>query len=1041
VIAAPLAAQGVTTAAIQGAVTSRDGLPIAAATVSVTSTSTGQRWQVETRTGGRYVLPTIAVGGPYLLEIRAVGFQPAHRSGIMLELGQRVTLDFELAPAPIELPALLVAATGGTLADRSRTGPVVTVSDSALARLPNISRDFVDLAVLSPQVAPQTGGGVSIGGQNPSFNSIQIDGGENTDEYFDRAPGGAVRTVALPQVEPRTISPEAVREFQVLVAPFDVREGGFAGGLLNAVTRSGTNAVHGSAFAFLENQHLVGESSAGRAPADFTTWQSGGSLGGPILRDRLQYFLSADVQSRVVPDPGPLVSDTAAGADLARIGIRYASAARFQRILTDTYGLNPGTLGPADGRVPAQDLFAKLTAQLGTNNHLEVSHHYAHGDRQGFLDSGLGTGFSAGRQYGYYALTSVAEQERSTAHTSRVIWNSLVGGRWSNELIVSYERLRDECQPNATFPRILVFADSGRLVAGTNDTCSTSVVAQDALELTDNATFGIGRHVITIGTHDELLHFHDPLLLNSAGRWTFSSLDSLAAGRATKYERGLPGLLRPEGPVVDYHVRQLGMYVQDWWTPTARLTVALGLRLDVPFLPDAVLTNTALKTSLGVDTGRLPSGSALWSPRLSASYDLTGDGRTLLRSGLGLFSGHPPYRWLGNGYRDTGGQEASLTCVGVAVPPFDPFNQPTTCGSGAKPVPRIGFFDPNLRFPQTLKVALGVDRRLPGDVAASLDALYTLGVEQWYFTDANLGAPVGAAAGEGGRPLYGRIDSTGTATPAWRNPAFGEVIRVSNRSGDRALIVAAQLRKGLTDRAELSALYAYSHVSDLMSLVNFLTRPLLGNTPLDGTLEDRRLRPSFFEMPHRVTVTVTVRLPRHVWLSLLYAGASGTPFTYVIDGDANADGTVVSGLPRNDAVYVPRNASDITLQNPADYGKLDDFINSEGCLRLNRGRLLPRNSCRNRWTNLLNARMTKTVSLGGQSLEMGADVFNVLNLISRRWGQHRFTTLDPSVPLLKLAGYDTVNQRGVYVLELPPRDQVFDPASRWQAQLGVRYVF
>src|SRR2546422_531983 len=356
VIAAPLAAQGVTTAAIQGAVTSRDGLPIAAATVSVTSTSTGQRWRVEPRTGGRYVLPTIAVGGPYLLEIRAVGFQPAHRSGIMLELGQRVTLDFELAPAPIELPALLVAATGGTLADRSRTGPVVTVSDSALARLPNISRDFVDLAVLSPQVAPQTGGGVSIGGQNPSFNSIQIDGGENTDEYFDRAPGGAVRTVALPQVEPRTISPEAVREFQVLVAPFDVREGGFAGGLLNAVTRSGTNAVHGSAFAFLENQHLVGGSSAGRAPADFTTWQSGGSLGGPILRDRLQYFLSADVQFRVVPDPGPLVSDTAGGADLARIGIRYASAVRFQRILSDTYGLNSGTLGPADGRVPAQDL-------------------------------------------------------------------------------------------------------------------------------------------------------------------------------------------------------------------------------------------------------------------------------------------------------------------------------------------------------------------------------------------------------------------------------------------------------------------------------------------------------------------------------------------------------------------------------------------------------------------------------------------------------------------------------------------------------------
>src|SRR5947209_1564614 len=172
----------------------------------------------------------------------------------------------------------------------------------------------------------------------------------------------------------------------------------------------------------------------------------------------------------------------------------------------------------------------------------------------------------------------------------------------------------------------------------------------------------------------------------TAGRWTFSSLDSLAAGLATKYERGLPGPLRPEGPVVDFHVRQFGVYAQDWWTPTARVTVTMGVRLDVPFLPDGTLTNTALKDSLGIDTGRLPSGNVLWSPRFSASYDLTGDGLTLLRGGVGLFSGHPPYRWLGNGYRDTGGQEALLTCTGAAVPPFDPLNQPTTCGSGAKAV-------------------------------------------------------------------------------------------------------------------------------------------------------------------------------------------------------------------------------------------------------------------------------------------------------------------------------------------------------------------
>src|SRR3989441_5191090 len=383
------------------------------------------------------------------------------------------------------------------------------------------------------------------------YNAIRIDGGENADQYYGREPGGASPTGGLPQVLPRTISLEAVHEFQVLVTPFDVREGGAAGGVLSAVTRSGSNTARSSLFTSFANQDIAG--GGGSAP-DVTTWQWGGSVSGPIVRDRIHYFASGDFQARAVQDRGPFISDTTGGADLARIGISYASAARFQRILADTYALNPGTLRAVNGRVPAQDLFAKVTAQIGSASHLEVSHHYSHASRRNFLDPGLigyVTGAITSRGSGYYGLSSVGEEDRTTAQTSRLIWRAQVSGRWSNELILSHEWLRDDCIPNATFPRIVVLTGGNQLVAGPNFFCPTDTVTQRPFEFTDNVTFALGRHVVTLGTHDELLHFHDAILQQSprlldlpltrfAGRGPGPAVRTLTP-RAVGRGRGFPG--------------------------------------------------------------------------------------------------------------------------------------------------------------------------------------------------------------------------------------------------------------------------------------------------------------------------------------------------------------------------------------------------------------------------------------------------------------------------------------------------------------------
>jgi Carboxypeptidase regulatory-like domain/TonB dependent receptor len=1036
-----LAAQGITTAAITGAVTRQDGSPIPGSAVTVTHQGNGRRWEIVTNSSGRFLLEDVTVGGPYRIEARAIGFDPAARTDIILALGQRLVADFALKAAPLELPELSVSTTLDPALDRGRTGPAEIIDATTIARLPNPRRDFLHLALLSPQAASSPSsvfsrtGGIVIGGQSRMMNSFRIDGGLNHDLYRGGLPGR--------ETLPRPISLEALEEIQVHAAPFDVRHAGFTGGLVNAVTKSGSNTVHGSAFVYLADRALVGKNAAGDEVGDFTTWQLGGSVSGPLIRDRAHYYLNLDLQRRTVADPGPLITDTVGGADTALIGISYASVARFQGILRDTYGLDPGRLGPVDAPQRAEDVFGKVSLQLGTNSHLEASHHYRHGD----------VVRSPERHFGLYALSTLAQRNLSATHSSRLIWTSLLGGRWSNDLIMSYIRVRDRCEPAATYPRINVLADRGQLSAGPGARCPTESFGQDVLEATENLTIGLGDHVVTIGARGELLHFDDGVLVSSPGAWRFRDLDALGAGRAFSYSRAFYGSADSGG--VDFRVRQIGVYAQDRWTPTRGLTLTAGLRLDVPFLPDPIPTNAALQSALAIDTGELPSGNLLWSPRLGVNYDLRGEGRTFVRGGVGLFSGHPPYTWVGSAYHDSG-RELLVTCTGPQVPAFDPINQPVSCAEGARAFPQLSFFEPGVNFPRTLKMAVGVDRRLPGDAVGTLDLLYTRGLDQLYLSDANLGSPVGVARGEGGRPLYGTFGSTGTpVTTARLSPAFRTVIRVSNRSGDEAVSLSAQLRKRFGRGFEGGALYTYTRARDRMSFIVFETRGNLDFTPLDGTLEDRRLTTSVFEIPHRVHAYGMIPLPFRAMLSLTYSGASGTPFTYVIDGDANADG--LGSLQPNDVVYVPKSVvpgGDVILVQPdaegglapasaAEYTKLERFIQADPCLRHHRGRLLSRNSCRNPWFGSINARLSKAIpTMAGQSLELTVDLYNLLNLINRKWGQYRVTfSNNPSVPMLRLVGYDNSGGRGVYQLALPERNEIQDFESRWQTEISVRYVF
>jgi hypothetical protein len=1029
-----LAAQGVTTAALFGTVTGSDSAGLEDAVVTVTNTATGERWQTATRARGRYVFEYLSVGGPYVVDARAIGFAPARAPEILLSLGERRRSDFSLLPAVVKLQEIAVVAVTDPLVNPGRTGPAQTIGDSLISRMPVRSRDFAQLVYLSPQAVLTPSGGVSIAGQSDRLNGFQIDGATNLD-LIGFAGGGGFGTPAASSGV-RTLSVEALRELQILTAPFDVRYGTFAGGLVNAVTRSGSNRWQGSFSGHFEDEALTGKDSTGLRAADFSTKELAFTLGGPIVWDRAAFFLDLGLQRDLIPQSEPAIgSDTTGGADSAGVGIRYANAVRFQDILRSTYGVEPGSFAAAPGRQPSGNLFAKVTLQPAVNNRLELSHNYGQGRPE----------FQGNRTpYEAYALSSNGSQLPGTINATRLTWTMARGSQLSNELNLAYLRVREEerCLSSSPYSEVMVRADESFLVAGNGFSCTENFSNQDVWELTDNLSWFQGRHQLTFGTHTELIRTRRLTLIQPLGHWEFASLDSLEQGLPEAYSRTLPNPALPEVPAADLGINQVGLYAQDQWAAASSLTLTAGLRMDVPFFTSSPVGNPLLRSELGIDNSLTPSGNILWSPRLGFSYELGGGG--FLRGGVGLFSGRPAYHWISTVYGFTGLDVSTLFCAGPDVPAFtlDPASQPTTCGGGPfVPTSEVNFFDPAFRFPRSLRVALGTDLRLPWGVVGTLDLLYVRGVNQFYLNDVNL-APTGAAAGEGGRVLYGSHDpATGDGTPNRRSAAFGPVIQVRNSSGDRSYVGTVQFQKRFAGGAELSLGYTYTDSKDRMSAAaDIASLNFARVNPLDGTLEQRRLAPSMYSVPHKITLVGAFDLPVRARFSLFYNGFSGAPYAYRVTGDANADGASAFGGPSfNDPIYVPRDAADITLAEPAQWEALDRYIRSRPCLREQRGRILRRNSCRDPWVSVMNARLSKVVpTTRGHSIELIADLFNVLNLLDGDWAVRRAI---PDTRILELVGYDPVNGRGIYVFDTRDPNVRDNEATRWRMQLGARYMF
>lgn len=1055
-------AQGVTGAAVTGVVTDPSGAPVPDASVQLRNTSTGALFNATTVASGKYFLDNVAAGGPYSLTVQGGIFEPVTREGIQLSLGQRLTADVQLKTMMGE--AIDIVLHLDSLDDKSRTGPATRVGTTAIAKLPLQGRNFTDLISTDPRVS-----GTSVAGTNNRYNNIQIDGGANNDLFGlanSGTPGG--------QANAKPLSVEAVKEFVVQIAPFDVRQGGFVGGLVNMITKSGTNEVHGSLYGYYQDRQLAGF----REDASFLgyrTSQYGLTFSGPIVKDLAHLFVSTDIQERASSFGSSFqIGGVNSASDIARAGFDLATAQRVADILKNKYRMaDPGTALAPELTNPDRNLFVKVSTSLIPKSQLELTFNYVKATQDQLARTPTGiqvptSSTTAGRLRDGYQLSNAGYGQANNTYTGRVkLTTNWDGGRFSNEFLAGFSIIRDARKMPNELPLILVKVgkigvNDSWIAAGGERFSQANILDQNVFQLQDNLTWSLDNHRITIGTGNEFFNFRNVFLQAAYGAWAFNSIAELDAGTPAAFQRRfLPAGSDPslEAGTAGFSVAQLGLYVQDEWSPFRRLTVTPGVRVDVPLLSSAVtnqslLTGTA--TTLNIDTGKMPSGNLLFSPRLGFNWDVDGTNDTVVRGGVGLFSGRPPYVWLSNAYSINGLTQVEVTCAGTSgVPAFsvDPNAQPYDCkgGTGRPTAPtnagEIDYFDPNTKYPQNLRASLGVDRRLPWGMTITGDLLWGKDVNAWYYTDENLKV-VGADAE--GRTTYGTFNATtGAATPTrFDTTNLIQAVRVTNKDGGYTASATVQVEKRFLQNYSIAVGYTYSKSMDLMSLTSSQALSNFQFAPIDGSIADRNARPSAFDRPHKITVTATAELPYGFGLGVSYVGQSGLPYTWTTSNDVNGDG--ISG---NDLVYVPATPDKITFQGgDADGSKwkaLNAFIDGQKCLADARGGLVQRGACRNPWQDFLNMRLTWTSPKffkDDHRIEVQWDLFNVLNFVNSYWG-HALQAAgfeNFSSAFLRATGYDVANNRPIYTFGGPNTivSTIYSPtASRWRMQLGARYVF
>jgi hypothetical protein len=1039
---ATLSAQGLTTGAITGTVTDPQGVPMAGAQVQIVNRASGFRTGTLTRSTGQYMVQGLEVGGPYTVTVTSIGHQTIERNDIFVRLSTATRVDAQMTVQAVELEGLDITVARTADFTPSRQGVDVQVSDTLVARVPTFSRDFVDLLKLAPQVTYPASGAASGAGAYNRYNTITIDGANQSERFNLGSTGGVPGGSAGGKI----VSMDAVKEFKVSFTPTDVRQGNFAGMLVNAVSKSGTNEFKGGGiFTYRSNQELAGLQLVGEdfRNSEFDVKQYGFHLGGPIIKNRLHFFVAPEWQQRASPAGGPFyLSGGGTTPAPSAPTVPLDSLTRIAQIMQSNYGLDIGTPFRPDNETPLTNLFGRLDFQINDNHRAVL--------RQIYNESNQDEFFNDTDTHNTSALTQTQGQRFSSNGYATNVKNSSsvfqlysnFSNRASNELIAGYSTIRTERIIGAPSPEVSVGVNLGGTIRavtfGTEQFSPGNLLDQDIFELVNNFTYSTGNHSFTLGGRLDHTHIFNNFAQGAFGVYKFASIAALQAGTPQSYAVGYANSRNDSDIPADFRVQMFSLYAQDQWTLTDRFTITAGVRADIPRMLDKPSQNDSLTMAFdtitragapSIRTDGTPKTRVLFSPRIGFNWDPTGDQQNQIRGGIGIYTGPPPYILIGNAYANTGLGLVRLACgvggaTGSQAPAFtvDVDNLPTSCAGAPAPAAGqagtvgVNTTDPDFKYPQFFGISGGFDRRLPFNTVLTVEGLYRKAINGVLVRDLNLTGPR-MVGGQAYTDVNGRVLYADTITGAhvvtnnnqrWlrslRGVGFTEgVIDVTNQSEDYNYSISTQLNRRFSDRFEATLAYTYMQSKDVSSLTSdrAISNFRFGRQ-LSNAHDDLEATTSNFERPHRFLAYGTYTAPWKITdLTVYYEGTAGVPFVYVSNDDLNGD--LVAG---NDPIYVPNNALDINeirigtgsgatfAQNAVAAQAFENFIEEQPCLDKQRGSIMERNSCRTPFQHRLDVSLRQSIpQIRGQQLTLVLDIFNFLNFLNSDWGQIKLPTL------------------------------------------------
>lgn len=1049
----------ITTAQISGKVVDGAGKSLDGATIQLVNTTNGGKYNTVSNKDGRFLLPELNPGGPYTLTVSMSGFVDQSIPELNLVLGSN-TLNFILKDNAEKLADVVVKSSARNMG--LKTGAGLQLSQNQMKSLPSISRSLQDYTRLTPQSNNN-----SFTGTNFRYNNVTLDGAINNDAIgFSPSLGGQTNSSGQPGSSTRTnpVSMDAIQDIQVYLAPYDVKIGNFLGGSINAVTRSGTNEIHGSVYGFGRNASLVGKNNAGdgtKLPSSFHEYQTGIRVGFPIIKDKLFFFTNEEITRRQDP-----VILAAGSKDMSWLSA--ADAKSISDYMQTKYGINAGSYGDYSIYSRSNKFFNRIDWHINAQHQLSVRNNTI---------SSEATNLERDQQN--FRFGSIDYKQHNNQNSTVAELKSRFSNAVSNTLILGYSDIHDYRAPlsNPALPQIQIAVTGGNTIfLGTDREASIFDMKQKTFEFTDNLTYFTGNHTFTFGTHNEFYNINYGFVNSWNGRVDYGSIADFLSNNPSRVRTNYNYADNSRdhiiaNPPAEFKVNMYSWYGQDEIQVTDRFKLTLGARFDLADMPNkqplSVKTITSpVDPNYGTtytytrpkDIQNKFLGQVQFSPRIGFNYDVNGDQSFIIRGGTGMFTSRIPFAWLGYSYYNNGVTYGAYDSKTKPVTGSDPIADALT-GNGeagyvtkqgvnvkdATGATQVDMIDNNFKLPKAWRSSLAFEYTTADKWKFSVEGIYTKVIHDLKFQQVNYVD----------NPTY-MIYDTKKQQPIYSgakiNSLYTNAYLLSNTSQGYRYSITGQVSKTFNFGLNAMAAYTYGQAKDI---TNGIRNSMESNWQLNQALNPNNpgLASSNFDIRHRIVSNINYRL---AWtpaskmvstLSFFFNTASGVPFSYgLVNATLNGTGQQVS------LVYIPKKgetANFFSTANAAMATAFDAYIDGNKYLSSRRGDFTERNGGRTPWNTQLDTRFAQDFNFNigerKHTITFTYDIFNLTNLIDKNWGWQYFSpnTFNSmgSVGLTK-ATTGSATAYPTYTFSNPGASYSKDFfASRWQMQFGLRYSF